>query len=279
MADQRRYDDGTRPVPAYRDVPPSGLISPTSAADATAPGPVAGPFGDSLSAASALAAPPPAGAALPGSETALDFGRFPDSTRISSPDLAGPPPAPPPPPAPRPAPRPSATPAPPQPPVRRAPVEAESERQPAAAAAEPVEPAEPTSPIQEGDQVHLDPLLYRRVRPRADQRQSGPPADAPWAPPRGTVPWTPPPRPGSPRGTTGSRGVPRLGEPGSGPGPVRPPQSAPGQHAPGQSAPGQSAPGQRGPGRQPARRGARPWWLLIVAAILIFNLARGCGHI
>jgi hypothetical protein len=154
--------------------------------------------------------------------------------------------------------------------VRRAPVEVEAERQPAAAA---VEPDEPVSPIQEGDQVHLDPLLYRRVRPRADQRQSGPPADAPWAPPRGTVPWTPPARPGSPRG------VPRLGEPGSGPGPVRPRQPAPRQPTPRQRAPGQPAPGQRGPGRQPTRRGARPWWLLIVAAILIFNLARGCGHI
>jgi hypothetical protein len=251
MADERRFDDGTRPVPAYRDVPPSGLISPTTGADATAPGPVAaGPFADSLSAASALGAPPPAGTALPGSETVLDFGRFPDSTRISSPDLAGPPPAPPPPPAPR----------------------------PAAAA---VEPAEPVSPIQEGDQVHLDPLLYRRVRPRADQRQSGPPAGTPWAPPRGTVPWTPPQRPGP------TRGVPRLGETGSGPvrprqpapGQRAPGQRAPGQRAPGQRAPGQPAPGQRGPGRQPARRGARPWWLLIVAAILIFNIARGCGHV
>ncbi len=265
MADQRRYDDGTRPVPAYRDVPPSGLISPTAGADATAPGPVAaGPFADSLGAATALGAPPPAGTALPGSETALEFGRFPDSTRVSSPDLAGPPPPPPPPPPPRPAPRPAATPAPSEPPVRRAPVEVEPQRRPAAAAAA-VEPVEPVSPIQEGDQVHLDPLLYRRVRPRADQRQSGPPTGAPWAPPRGTVPWTPPARPGSPRG------VPRLGEPGSGPGPVRP--------RPRQPAPDQRAPGQRGPGRQPARRGARPWWLLIVAAILIFNLARGCGHI
>ncbi len=271
MAADPRYDDGTRPVPAYRDVPPSGLISPIAAADATAPGPVAaGPFGDSLTAASALAGPPPAGAALPGSETALDFGRFPDSTRISSPDLAAPPPPPPPPPAPRPAPRPSASPAPLRPPVRRTPpVEVEPERQPAAAA---IEPDEPVSPVLEGDQVQLDRLLYRRVRPRDDQRQAGPPVGAPWAPPRGTVPWTPPSRPGSPRGTAGNRQTPpRLGEPGSGPQPVRP--------RPGQPAPGQQAPGQRGPGRQPARRGARPWWLLIVAAILIFNLARGCGHI